>query len=65
MNPNLKHGGECGIPWDQDVKEIFAIANALFKDDSFVTNACPTDAIYGETILQLSILATEVFSSQD
>ena len=65
MNSNLKRGGECGIPWIQDVKEIFAIANALFKDDLFVANACSTDAIYGETILQLSILATEVFSTQD
>ena len=65
MNSSLKRGGECGIPWIQDVKEIFAIANALFKDDLFVANACPTDAIYGETILQLTILATEVFSSQD
>ena len=65
MNPNLKPGGECGIPWVQDVKEIFALANALFQNDLFVANACHTDAIYGETILQLSILATEIFSSQD
>jgi hypothetical protein len=65
MNPNLKRSGECRIPWVQDVKEIFAIANALFKDNLFVANACLTDAIYEETILQLSILATEVFTSQD
>lgn len=65
MNPNLKRGGECRIQWVQDVKEIFAIASALFKDDVFVANACLADAIYGETILQSSILATKVFSSQD